>query len=289
MKSKDQIADLRETARRIRRVRKLLGKRLGKRMTQERFARLLGVQPPTVAGWERAEWRYAPGGKMLAKLVKTALEAGSPEDALWFLHRADIDTGVLLSLAVPILQAQRAMPEPGEIFRIDEIEKIPGEGWGLVGREKPYTQRGICLSAQFAQGIQPKSFVLGEEFVGMGLGFPSAGDRLLLDWALGTGEGLELFYEQPVLLEFVEPLPSDAHISLRFGLLHKEPGAGGRSQVVLLEPFGGKLLVGVSDESGSLTLLPGVRVLGRVFGWLRPGQTNGPEKRTEETGEAIGS
>ncbi len=293
MKNEERRRVLQETAQRIVNLRRLLGKNRFslRKMSQELFAKHLGVKPAAVAGWERAERRYAPGPRALGKLVKASLDAGSLEDALFFSRCAGWDIDVVVSFAKLVLVKRQQIPEDGEINRIPETERLQEGGYGLVGVKEfqPSSPPGIVLSARFVRGSQPQAYVLDKGFGGSK--FFGAGDRIFIDWSLGFGEGIESLWGQPVLLEF-EPLGSAGRVSdysLHLGLFLKEPGPAGRSQAVLLQPFGEKLIVGISNSDGELAMLPGVKILGRAFGWLSSPITTTQIPARKAEGEKVNS
>ncbi|SPE30106.1 Repressor protein C2 (modular protein) [Candidatus Sulfotelmatomonas gaucii] len=247
-------ADL-ELAGRVKRLRERLTMQ---RLTQEGFARLIGVKQSAVSAWEQGA--PPPSDQNYIRLGNAAL---SQEDVLWFWGRAGLDVKVFERVADEILESRSETGESLPINSLVYIKPLLGtEGDDLLF---PLSLVPNPLSTRYAR--IPEPFVSNE--------FPpnfERGDVLLIDTS--ETDLRKIDEGSLVAMDFQggkRPLNADeARFAFTFGWLEKQDATIGDVSTLhfmLRRPFGDSF---IGSSVGSLAVEP-IRqhlVLGRVIAWV---------------------
>jgi len=120
--------------------------------SQEEFARLFDVKPPTVSAWESGKDAYAPGVGACLKLGNLAAKEGRADVALFFWKQAGLSEQAVLMAAASIRKQRNLRPAPDGILRVS-IETPDGEE---LGRELMIAAEQVlnppCVRAILADG-----------------------------------------------------------------------------------------------------------------------------------------
>lgn len=115
---KKKFPDRRKGTRREKRTDRELANRVRKlrgALTQEDFAKLLGVKQSAVSAWEQG--RPAPSAENYVRLGNKALPY---EDIAWFWQRAGVDVNVFEHAADELLKKRSALVDSLDVKSIDE-------------------------------------------------------------------------------------------------------------------------------------------------------------------------
>lgn len=113
-----------------------LGERINRirgKTYQADFGKRLGVSQGTVSAWERDDKDRPPSADMCFRL---ATLSSQPGDQAFFLQKAGLSQGIILSAAEQIRTERTSPPIEGEIFRVPVIERT-FEGDRETGRMFP--------------------------------------------------------------------------------------------------------------------------------------------------------
>jgi len=245
-----------ELAERVRRLRSQLTlKRKG--LTQESFAKVLGVKQSAVSAWEQGV--PPPSEQNYVRLGNAAL---SYEDILWFWRRAGLDVKVFERVADEALKS-RSVPESlpsASLLRIKSLLEVGGEDLPFPASliPNPLSTRFVRLPEPFASGEFPHDF--------------KQGDILLVDTS--ETDLREIDGGALVAMDFQQgkrPLDADeSRYALSVGFLEKQDASVGDVSTLhfmLRRPIGVDF-IGSSVDSRPIEPVRERLVLGRVIAWV---------------------
>lgn len=244
-----------EFAERVRRLRNEL------KLSQEKFAELLGVKQSAVSAWEQG--KPAPAAENYVRLGNVALAS---EDTLWFWQQAGMNIWVFERAAEEQLKG-RSMR--GELIEIRPLEEGETENLAL-----PVSRIPNRLTTRYLR--VPNEFVAGEF-----LPF-RPGDILVID---RSETDLRKFDNWSLIALDVtqgKMRNENAPPGLSIGWLEKQDATIGPTPVfhfMLKVPSLGGIFIGSSTGSGLLDPIRDHLVLGRVVAWIAAPGSREQEKK----------
>ncbi len=259
-----------ELAERVKRLRNQLSlKRKG--LTQETFAKLLGVKQSAVSAWEQGTPPPKEGN-----YVRLGNAALSYEDILWFWQRGGVDVKVFERAADKALKT-RSLPVESlpvtSLLHVKSLLEVGGEEdlpfpASLI--PNPLSTRFVRVPEPFASNEFPPNF--------------KQGDILLIDTSetdlrkIGGGALVAMDFQQGK-----KPLDADeSRYALSVGLLEKQDATIGEvsTQHFMLRRPVGVAFIGSSVDSRPVEPIREHLVLGRVIAWIANPDARVREKKT---------
>jgi transcriptional regulator with XRE-family HTH domain len=253
--------------------------------TQAEFAKNLGVTQPMISAWEAGE--DEPSTQAYLNLGNMA----AYPDNVWFWQQAGLDPQAMFSSAERVLRELRILVKPGDVMPLQRFRLT------AQGREE-IEPRLLIPTEHVPNPLSTICLVLDETNAGFAF---SPGDIVVLDTMESGAKDLQPFWDQVILLEFLQPPEErrpggwrDWRGKFLLGRLRCEESDSGRYVAVLgpvmkpETPYSGDRLIVIgrwTDEgprsekprlrvdrlswaAPKIRLFPGCRILGRVIAWF---------------------